>query len=240
MSQAPVPRNPRQFPTTHWSQVTAAQQPEEIAALNELLVRYWQPVYYFVRARGYGQAAAEDLTQEFFLRLVDRSWLKKATAARGRFRNFLLTLLIHFLSDQGAARIDRQTLFERGVVPVSTLVRDGSVSFDPATHTSPEDLFNARWAAALIAQAWTEFREACAADGRLVWHDLLKEVADGSDHSQHALAERLGISRDQVRYGLEQGKRRFEQHLRNLLREEGCRGEELDAELGELLAALRC
>ncbi len=94
------------FPATAWSFIRQLQaDPREVPpALNEFIRAYWKPVFRFLRARGYDSHQAEDLTQEFFLRLVQGDWLHRADLQRGRFRTFLLAILTRFLADQGPAR----------------------------------------------------------------------------------------------------------------------------------------
>src|SRR5438105_4219408 len=101
------------FPSTHWSVVLAAGQrsnPAAQAALEQLCKAYWYPLYAFVRRRGYSPEDAEDLTQSFFARLLERDYVKQADRERGKFRTFLLTALSHFLADEW----DRAHRFKRG------------------------------------------------------------------------------------------------------------------------------
>ncbi len=101
------------FPTTHWSLLARATLTGETAgrqALEDLCRRYWSPLHEFIRARGYNQSEAEDLTQEFLLHLLEHSTLKKADRLRGRFRSFLLGALSRFLGDE----LDRRQAQKRG------------------------------------------------------------------------------------------------------------------------------
>jgi len=91
------------FATTHWSVVLAAghsRAPDAQGALEALCQAYWYPLYVYVRRRGYGVEEAQDLTQEFFARLLGKHWLAEADSRKGRFRNFLLTALNHFLVNE--------------------------------------------------------------------------------------------------------------------------------------------
>src|SRR5438128_725288 len=101
------------FATTRWSLVLAArgrQSPAAKAALAELCGAYWYPLYAFIRRSGRDAIAAEDLTQEFFARLLEKSWLGQADQARGRFRAFLVTACRHFLANEH----DREIALKRG------------------------------------------------------------------------------------------------------------------------------
>ena len=95
------------FPTTHWSLLAKATLDGEAAgcaALEELCRRYWSPLNHFIRARGYGEAEAEDLTQEFLVYLMTESALRRPDPTRGRFRSFLLGTLNNFLSHERERR----------------------------------------------------------------------------------------------------------------------------------------
>ncbi len=91
------------FVTTHWSVVLQAGQKESthaLDALEQLCRVYWYPLYAYVRRRGYSAPDAQDLTQEFFARLLERKWLARADQAKGRFRTFLLHALERFLANE--------------------------------------------------------------------------------------------------------------------------------------------
>src|SRR5438874_12521201 len=108
------------FRTTHWSLVLAAghpDSPEAAGALAQLCGIYWYPIYAFVRRRGYDADDAQDLTQEFFVRLLAKNYLRTADRQRGRFRSFLMGALKHFLDNEW----DKS----------QTLKRGGKVAFVP-------------------------------------------------------------------------------------------------------------
>src|SRR5690242_5385851 len=92
---------PRIFATTHWSVVRAAGEGATEAshlAMEKLCTAYWYPIYVYVRRRGYGQEDAQDLTQEFFAKLIAKEHLRLADSNKGRFRTFLLATLNFFLA----------------------------------------------------------------------------------------------------------------------------------------------
>ena len=91
----------KRFATTNWSLVLAAadtQNPNSGEALEDLCRKYWPPVYAFIRYRGFDEAKAEDLTQGFFTRLLEKKNLKAADPERGKFRSFLLASVKHYLA----------------------------------------------------------------------------------------------------------------------------------------------
>jgi RNA polymerase sigma-70 factor (ECF subfamily) len=106
LNQAPA--QVAQFTTTHWSVVRAAR--ESASALETLCCTYWYPLYAYVRRRGHSPEEAEDLTQEFFARLLAGKDLSGVDRAKGKFRSFLLAALNHFLANEW----DRATAVKRG------------------------------------------------------------------------------------------------------------------------------
>src|SRR5262245_25498235 len=96
-------RTRRNFPTTRWTLVLAAggsEQQESRSALVSLCENYWYPLYAYVRYRGYSPDEAQDLTQQFFLRILEGRYLDRADPERGRFRSFLITSLKFYLADE--------------------------------------------------------------------------------------------------------------------------------------------
>ena len=101
------------FATTPWSVVLAAGRTEQAAAaaaLEQLCHEYWFPIYAFIRRKGHDAHQAEDLTQGFFSRLLEKNWLEAADPDRGRFRTFLLTAVSRFLANEH----DRDRALKRG------------------------------------------------------------------------------------------------------------------------------
>lgn len=229
------------FPTTVWSMVQAARrsdQPDYVEAMNRFISGYWRPVFYFLRAKGYPQHRAEDLTQEFFLRMFERDWIRTADAQRGRFRTFLLTILNRFLSDQGPARAPKQAVFDQGLIAVSALVGERERTFEPSDSQTPEQIFMKQWAKAVVANSRNQLEAWCRAQGRSDWFEVFTAMhffdADERRPTQQALADRLQISRDQVRYGIEETNRQFAEFLRAEVADQVESPGDVDTELREL------
>src|SRR6266568_9233971 len=137
LSQLPqVPERVAQFTTTHWSVVQAA--PESASALETLCCTYWYPLYAYVRRRGRSPEEAEDLTQEFFARLLAGKDLSGVDRAKGKFRSFLLAALNHFLANEW----DRATAAKRGGNHVLISLDDDNAEeryrMEPAVEVTPE------------------------------------------------------------------------------------------------------
>jgi RNA polymerase sigma-70 factor (ECF subfamily) len=230
------PRASGQFPTTAWTFIRKAQeQPPDGSnpEFDRFLASYWRPVFYFLRAKGLPLDEAEDLTQAFFLRFLERDWLKRADQARGKFRTFLLTLLNRFLSDRGASRAPRQEVFDRTMVSVHGLLGDAERTYEPAGGETPEDVFMRQWAAAVVDRVLKRLRQFYEEEGRPAWYELFAAhhlVGPGETRpTQEMLGARHGMTRDQVRYALEVTERRF----RHYLREEAGDQVTSDADVGE-------
>src|ERR1051326_2370875 len=144
------------FTTTQWSVVLAAggRDPvQSLEALESLCSAYWYPLYAYVRRRGHEPADAQDLTQEFFARLLEKNWLADLEPEGGRFRSFLLTALNRFLANQ----YDRTRTLKRGggrvFVPLDRDETEGRYLGEPACEETPERIFDRGWALTVLEQA---------------------------------------------------------------------------------------
>ena len=150
------PGSVQPFAATHWSLVLAAGgdgTPAARAALEKLCRTYWPPLYAFVRRSGHAPADAQDLTQGFFLQLLQRNFLDGVDPCKGRFRSFLLAALQHHLSNER----DRARAQKRGggLAPISIDAQDaeGRYLLEPADPMTPEKLYERRWALTVLDQA---------------------------------------------------------------------------------------
>lgn len=140
---------PRVFATTHWSVVLAAGQsdsPQRASALETLCRAYWYPLYVFVRRQGYRPEDAQDLTQEFFCRLLDKDRLAQADRRRGKFRTFLLVSLKHFLINEWK----RTRRLRRGggvsFLSLDALEAEARYAVEPLDESSPSQAYEREWA----------------------------------------------------------------------------------------------
>ena len=146
---------PSQFPTTRWTLVFAAGDPhrkEARSALVSLCENYWYPLYAYLRRRGYPADQAQDLTQEFFVRVLEGRYLDRANPEKGRFRSFLLTSLKFFVADEG----DCQRARKRGggvLVPLEFSSGEERYQREPAHDETPERIFERRWALSLLERS---------------------------------------------------------------------------------------
>ena len=188
------------------------------AALDTLCRIYRPPVLAFIRRRGYDPATAEDLAQEFFVHFIDRTFHANADPARGRFRNFLLTALKHFLFDaeSGARAIKRG-----GGLRFSPLEPDNNGDREVlhvAGTDSPEQAFEREWAVALLSSALAQLRAEAANSGKLELFDALVEfVAERANRADYArVAEATHLHPNTIAVAVY----RLRKRLRELVREE--------------------
>src|SRR4051812_17193437 len=192
----PPLRRPAQFATTRWAIVLHAGRSGSSArdALARLCRTYWFPLYAHVRRRGFSAHDAEDLTQEFFARLLARQSIAQADPARGRFRAFILTALNHFLADEW----DRARAEKRGGTRelLSLDMADAEDRFahvaDPAA--SPDQMFDREWALAVLRTVLAELENEYSAAGKAEVFAVLKPTLTGARDSQPyaELAAQLG------------------------------------------------
>jgi RNA polymerase sigma factor (sigma-70 family) len=229
--------------TTQWGLVAAASAEgagEARAALEELYRLYSYPVYAFVRRRGYGPYDAQDLTQDFFVHLLEKGALGRADPQRGRFRNFLLGALEHFL----AHAAERADAGKRGGGCQWVFLDDDTAEnrhqLAAPEGLTAEKLFEARWAAALVEATFARLQGELEAEGKGHLFEALQGFLHGRDDSSYQeVADRLNLSLAALKTTIHRLRGRY----RALLREEVARTvaapEDVDEELRYLRAALR-
>ncbi len=231
------------FATTHWSVVlTAANEeiPEAAAALERLCRTYWYPLYAYVRRRGSSPEDAQDLTQEFFLRLLRKHYLGQVDPGRGKFRSFLLAAINHFLADEW----DRAKAVKRGGrVTLLALDQDSAEQRlgEASTEHSPEQVFERSWALAFLQQVLSRLREEANQAGRAGHFEELKIFLTGekSPVSYTELAARLGSNETALRKEVQRLRHRYGELLREEITRIVASPAEVQDELRHLSAVLR-
>ncbi len=238
-----VPQLARQFASTRWSLVVAAGQrerPESEAALASLCGLYWYPLYAYARRRLPTIEDAQDLTQEFFLRLQEKDYLRQADRQRGRFRSFLLTTFKHFLAkEQERANAQKRG---GGRKPLPLDFQSGECRFqcEPSHQATAETLYERSWALTLLQQALARLREEQTAAGKERLFECLKETLTGEDAPRpHAeLAAELGMSGQAIKVAVHRLRRRYGELLRAEIAQTVTTAEEVEDELRDLFAAV--
>lgn len=208
------------FATTHWTVVLAAGKrstPEARHALEELCQTYWFPLYAYVRRRGHAKADAEDLTQAFFARFLEKNYLAGLSAERGRFRAFLLASLKHFLINEW--RKSQRLKRGGGEAALSLDWETADTKFQVASTAgpSPDKAFDREWALALLAKVIERLQSECAADGKAKLFEQLKIflTAGKGETAQADVAKSLGMEEGAVRVAIHRLRKRYRELLRD-------------------------
>jgi len=232
---------PSDFPTTRWTLVIAAADPkrkESRSALVSLCESYWYPLYAYVRRRGYPADQAQDLTQEFFVRVLDGRYLDRADAEKGRFRAFILTSLKFFLADEA----DRNRAQKRGGGHVLSLeLSSGEERYqrDPSHNETPQRIFERRWALSMLDRVIDRLRAEFVQHGRLDHFNRLKIfLLDQTETPYAALAREMGTSEGALKVAIHRLRKRYRDLFRQEIAETVADPADVESELRFLVAAL--
>ena len=231
------------FATTQWSVVVAAGQrdsPQAAEALEQLCRSYWYPLYACVRRQGYSPADAEDLTQEFFARLLARGYVARAKPHQGKFRSFLLCGLQNFLCDER----DKALRLKRGggqpVISFDAQSAEDRYRMEPVDEMTPGRAFERSWAMALLERVVGRLQEEYAAAGKA---DLFKQLTefrlDAPERPAYAeVAARLGLSESALTSAIYRLRQRHHQLVREEITQTLANPAEVEDEIRYLLAVV--
>jgi len=213
---------------------------ESKEALAQLCEAYWRPLYAYIRRTGHSADESGDLTQEFFAKLIEKHYLRAADRERGRFRTYLLASLRHFLSNEW----DRARTVKRGggAAITSLDVEDGERLYrlEPADPTTPERIFERRWALTVLDRAMQRLREEFVSGGKAeLFHGIQPFLTGDCDPGAYARAAPVvGMTTGALKVAVHRARRRFAGLVREEVAATLVCGEEIEAELQHLLAAL--
>jgi len=232
---------PSQFPTTRWTLVVAAGDPqrkEARDALVSLCENYWYPLYAFLRRRGYPADQAQDLTQEFFMRVLEGRYLDRVDPQKGRFRSFILTSLKFFAADEG----DRQRAHKRGgkqLLPLEFSSGEERYQREPAHDETPERIFERRWALSMLDRVVERLRDDFVQHGRPEHFELLKIFLLGQSDAPYAsLAREMNTSEGALKVAIHRLRKRYRELFRQEIADTVADPAEVESELRYLAAAL--
>ena len=232
---------PSQFPATRWSLVVAAGDPhrkEARSALVSLCESYWYPLYAYLRRRGYSSDQAQDLTQEFFVRVIEGRYLDRAEPEKGRFRAFLLTSLKFFVADEE----DRRRAHKRGggmVVPLEFSSGEERYQCEPGHDETPERIYERRWALSVLDRVVEKLRNEFVQHGRPDHFERLKVFLLGqSDAPYAALAQELNTSEGALKVAIHRLRKRYRELFRQEIADTVADPAAVESELRHLAAAL--
>lgn len=235
----------KKFETTRWSMIVAAGGKGESSelrrnALEHICRTYWFPSYSYVRSRGYRREEAQDLTQEFFTRLLEKDHLDVADQERGRFRSFLLASLKNFLADEW----DKAQAQKRGggarhqsldIETAETLLAESAQR--PLT---PDQIFDLHWAKTTLANALHRVEAMYKDSNKEHYFKTLRPLLEnrGPRGSYADVAEELGISAGAVKVAVHRLRKQFRESLELEIAETLMNGAELPEELKYLIGRL--
>jgi RNA polymerase sigma-70 factor (ECF subfamily) len=226
------------FPTTHWSLLARASlngESTERQALEELCRRYWPPLHQFIRSRGYNEAEAQDLTQEFLLHLLEHSTLERADRLKGRFRSFLLGALVRFLADE----YDRRNAQKRGqgAVHLSVEEHENELPLNLGTEALG---FDREWALLILENALRAVEVEFEPNGRAGEFAVLRRFLPGSLEvpTYEAAAAQLGLTLPAFKSELHRLRLRFKALVRQAVASTVSAPHEIDDEMDHLQRVL--
>ena len=231
------------FATTHWSIVLTAQRSDTTraqAALSKLCQTYWYPLYAFVRRQGHGPEDAQDLTQDFFARLLAKNYLAEVVREKGKFRSFLLAALKHFLANEW----DRTQAAKRGGGQVFISLNDAEAEsryrLEPADEMSADRIFERRWAMTLLEQVLSRLRREHIQAGKVELYEQLKACLPGArDSAPYAeLAARLKMTEGAIKVAVHRLRQRYRELLRDEIAQTVSGPAEVEEELRHLFSVL--
>jgi RNA polymerase sigma factor (sigma-70 family) len=227
------------FVTTHWSVVLTAGRSDTTRAqdaLAKLCQIYWHPLYAYVRRRGRSPEDAQDLTQEFFARLIERNAIATVSPEKGRFRSFLLASMNHFLADEW----DKSRAQKRGarkVISLDTQSAETWLRQQPSEGLTPEEAFELHWAITLLEQVYQRLEEEHRQQGKTEWFDVLRTALAGPGNSAPyaKLGVRLRMNEGAVKVAVHRLRQRYRALLRETIAETVASESEVEEELRYLL-----
>ena len=229
------------FPTTRWTLVVAAADPqrkEARSALASLCESYWYPLYAYVRRRGCLPDQAQDLTQEFFIRVLEGRYLDRADPEKGRFRAFILTSLKFFLADEG----DRERAQKRGggaVLPLEFPKCEERYQREPAHDETPERIFERRWALSVLDRVVERLRKEFVQHGRPEHFERLKVFLLGQSEAPYTvLAREMNTSEGALKVAIHRLRKRYRELFRQEIADTVADPAEVESEIRHLAAVL--
>ena len=233
----------KQFQSTQWSVVRQAARADDAAAraaLVSLCERYWYPIYAFLRRKGVAPERAEDVTQGFFARLIEKRVLEQADPARGRFRSFLLTAVQNFLANERDYTTAQKRGGGRAVLSLDAEAGESRLSVEPAHALTPEKLFDRAWAFHVLELVVERLRTEFVVAGKATEFEVLRPFLAGrhASASYEETAASLGRSATALRQAAHRLRDRYRVLLRAEVGETVSGEDEVEDEIRGLFAAL--
>jgi RNA polymerase sigma-70 factor (ECF subfamily) len=193
--------------------------PGAAEALEELCRAYWYPLYAYVRRCGNSPEDAQDITQEFFQRLLASDWIARADKAKGRFRTFLLCGMKNFLGNEWQKRGRLKRGADKSFVALDELEAEERYKVEPVDLASADKLFERRWALTLLEAVLQRLKAEQAEQNAAEQFSALQGVLVGepSEEGYAALARRFGVSENTVKSRVHRLRGRYRELLRQAI-----------------------
>ena len=245
LDQISPTRGANRFQTTRWSVVLVSAQsqaPGSKKAFADLCKLYWYPLYAFIRHRGYSPEDSEDLVQGFFLHLVEHKTLSRVDRSKGKFRSFLLASLQKYLSDEA----DRARCLKRGgkaeFVRLDLESAEDRYRLEPVDALTPEKIFDARWAMALIGEALNRLNREYVAQGKATTFNTLRAFLDPINTktlpSYEEVAAQLEVSVGSLKTLIHRLRKQYTAFVREEISRTVSDSADVNAEIHQLCEAL--
>ena len=237
------PEGARLFPNTRWSVVLAAKQerssPESAAALEVICRAYWYPLYAYVRRSGQAAHDAQDLTQEFFCRLLEKRWLDSANPDKGKLRTFLIVALKNFMSKEWRKASAQKRGGAQAHAPFDTTFAESRFAADTAA-LAPDETFDQQWALTLLELTVTRLKAEFTNAGKPGDFEVLKSclMAGRGTIDYATVGRQLGVNEGAARVAVHRLRKRFREIYREEISQTLAEGVDLETEVRHLAAAL--
>jgi RNA polymerase sigma-70 factor (ECF subfamily) len=231
------------FVTTHWSVVLAAGHGDTTQSLDaraRLCQTYWYPLYAYARRRGSSPHDAQDLTQEFFARLLEGNWVARADQHRGRFRSFLLSAMKHFMANEWNKGQTQKRGGGQSVISLDDVTAENRYRLEPADKATPESLYERGWALALLDSVLARLEDENRREGRHDWINIMRTTltSDQETIDYDHLAHELGVAETAARVAVHRLRKRYRQLIREAVADTVDSPDEVDAEMHHLFQVL--
>lgn len=232
---------PRVFPNTRWSVVLAARQPtpDATAALEIICQSYWYPLYAFIRRCGHSPHDAQDLTQAFFCRLLEKRLLDSADREKGKLRSFLIASLKNFMNNEWRSAATLRRGGGQSPMPFDTAFAESRFATDNQS-LGPDEAYDQQWAFTLLELTMKRLQAEFAAAGKPDEFAALKEclMAERGGIDYAAISKKLGVNEGAARVAVHRLRKRFREIYREEISQTLADGADAEAELRHLAAAL--
>ena len=234
-----------QFHTTRWTVIMVAAQDDTGAgkeALAKLCQLYWYPLYVFARRRGYSPHDAQDLTQGFFLQILENRTFARADQLKGKFRSFLLACFQNYISVEAQRARSQKRGGDRAFVFLDMESAESRYELEPADQLTPQKIFDARWAVALLGEALDRLRKQYEIQGKLATFENLKAFLDPAKSraplSYEEAAKALGVGLGAAKTLIHRLRKQYSALLREEIGRTVSDPREVDEEIHALCEAL--